>query len=141
MRAVPVIPARIPVAEEEVLDRDPGRLSRRHGDFDAFFGLDRLMDAVAPFAAFGQSSGELVDDHDFPVANDVLPVQMVIAVDLDRPLDVLIQVDQADTAEQLRLGNRPQELTAGRSQFGLLGVVIVVVVFVLDELGACSAAH
>ena len=43
------------VAEEEVLHGDPRRLAGGHGDLDALLGLDGLVDAVAPLAAFGQA--------------------------------------------------------------------------------------
>ena len=52
--------------------------------FDPFFGFDRLMNAVPPLAAFGEAAGELVDDHDLAVADDVLPVEEHLARDLDR---------------------------------------------------------
>ena len=89
------------VAQEEVLHRDPRRLAGGHGHLDALLGLDGLMDAVAPFAAFGQPAGELVDDHDLAVADHVLPVEMILAVDQDRPLDVLVDVDHADGVHRL----------------------------------------
>ena len=58
--------------------------------FDAFLGLDRLVNARPPLAAFGQAAGELVDDHDLAVADHVLPVEKHLAADFDRPLDVLV---------------------------------------------------
>ena len=58
---------------------------------------------------------------------------VIVAGDLDRPLRVLVQIDQADGPEEFRLGQRPQQLPAGRGQFDLLVVVVVFVVLVLFE--------
>ena len=90
------------VAEEEVLHGDPRGLAGGDGDLDALLGLDGLVDAVAPLAALGQPAGELVDDHDLAVADHVLPVEVVLAVDQDRPLDVLVDVDHADGVQRRR---------------------------------------
>ena len=95
------------VAEEEVLDRDPGGLAGGHGDLDALLGLDRLVQALAPLAAFGQTAGELVDDHDLAVADDVLPVELVLPLHEDRALDVAIDVDHAHGVQFRRLVQRP----------------------------------
>ena len=121
------------VAEEEVLHGDPRRLAGLHGDFDALLGLDGLVDAVAPFAALGQPAGELVDDHDLAVADDVLPVEMVLAIDQDRPLDVLVDVDHADGVHLRRLGQQADLLPALARQLHGLLLVVVLVVLVLDE--------
>jgi hypothetical protein len=91
------------------------------------------MDAVAPFAALGEAARVLVHNDDLAVLHHVLPVEQEVAFDLDRPLDVLIQVDQADRGEQIGLGQRADELAAGRGQLDLLVVVLVFVVFVLGE--------
>ena len=100
------------VAEEEVLHGDPGRLAGLDGDFDALLRLDGLVDAVSPFAALRQPAGKLVDDHDFAVANDVLAIEMVLAIDQDRPLDVLVNVDHAHGVHLLRLGQQADFLAA-----------------------------
>ena len=68
--------------------------------------LDRLVDALAPLAAFGQPAGILVDDDHFAVADDELPVARVLAIDHDRLLDVAVDVDHADGVQALRLGQR-----------------------------------
>ena len=94
------------VAEEEVLDGHAGRLPGGHGDLDPFLGLDRLVHALAPLAAFGQPAGELVDDHHLAVADDELPVARVLAIDHDRLLDVVVDVDHADGVHGLRLGQQ-----------------------------------
>ena len=122
------------VAEEEVLDGDPRRLAGCHGHLDALLGLDGLVDAVAPLAPLGQPAGELVDDHDLAVADDVLAVEVVLALDHDRPLDVLVDVDHADGVHGRRLGQHADLLPALAGQLGLLLLVVVLVVVVLDEL-------
>ena len=90
---------------------------------------------LAPLAAFGQAAGEFVDDHDLAVANDVLPVEKVLAVDLDRPLDVLVDVDHAHAGPSPRAWaacatcRRPSAVSST-----VLLLVIVFVVLVFDEL-------
>ena len=44
--------AEVFVAQEQILDRDAGGLAGGDGDFQSLFGLDRLMDPIAPLAAF-----------------------------------------------------------------------------------------
>ncbi len=94
----------IAVTEEQVLDGNAGGLPGRNCDFDLLLGLDRLVNPIPPLAAFRQPSGELVDDHDFPVADDVLPIQVVIAVYPNRPLHVLVQIHQAHGAAAVPAG-------------------------------------
>ena len=40
------------VTQEEVLNGDSRRLSGVDGNFNAFFGFNRLMNALAPFSTF-----------------------------------------------------------------------------------------
>jgi hypothetical protein len=49
---------------EEVLQRDGGEGLRFFLDFDAFLGLDGLVQAVAPLAAFHFAAREFIDDDD-----------------------------------------------------------------------------
>jgi len=76
--------------------------------FDALLGLDRLVQALAPLAALGQTAGELVDDHDLAVADDVLPVEFVLALDEDRTFDVTIHIDHAHRVQFRRLVEGPR---------------------------------
>ena len=62
VEAVPVMPDELLVHAEVVLERD-----RREGlvlllDPHALLGLDRLVQTLAPAAAFEDAAGELVDD-------------------------------------------------------------------------------
>src|SRR5262249_47411247 len=82
---------------EIVLHRDARRLAALDADFDAFLrGLDGLVQAGAPFAALGRAAGELVDDHHFAVAHDILAIAEELALDLDRALDVLVDGEHPD---------------------------------------------
>ena len=75
-------------------------------DLHAFLGFDGLVQAVGPAAAGHQAAGELVDDDDLAVLDDVLDVALVERMRLDGGFDVVLQVpvfgvgDVAD-AEQL----------------------------------------
>ena len=52
------------VEPEQVLEGDRRERLILAADFDAFFGFDRLMNAVGVAAAVHQAAGELVDDDD-----------------------------------------------------------------------------
>ena len=60
-------------------------------DLDAFFGLNRLVQAIGPAAARHHASGEFVDDDDFAVFDHVFDVSAIERVRLDRGLDVMLQ--------------------------------------------------
>lgn len=83
---------------------------------------------------FGQSAGELVDDHDLAVVDHVLPVEDELPLHLDRPLDVAVDVEHADRVHRLRLGKHADLLPAFAGQFHALLVVVVFVILVLDKL-------
>ena len=61
-------------------------------DLDAFFGFNRLVQAIGPAAARHQAAGELVDDDDFAVFHHILDIAPVERVRLDRGLDVVLEV-------------------------------------------------
>ena len=52
-------------------------------DADAFFCLDGLVESVGPAAAGHEAAGELVDDDDFSVFDDVFDIALVEVVGLD----------------------------------------------------------
>ena len=122
------------VAQEEVLYRDSSRLAGRHRNLDTLLGLDGLVNAVAPFSPFGQPAGELIDDHDFAVAHHVLAFEEILAIDDDRLLDVLVDVDHAHRVERRRLLHHADFLPPLFGQLSLLLLVLVLVIVVLDEL-------
>ena len=67
------------VHAEVVLEGDGGEGLVFLADGDAFLGFDGLMEAVGPAAAGHEAAGELVDDDDFAVFDDVLDVALVEA--------------------------------------------------------------
>ncbi len=62
------------VQAEVVLQRDRGERLVLGLDLDAFLGLDRLVHALVVAAARQDAAGELVDDDDLAVADDVVLV-------------------------------------------------------------------
>ena len=93
------------VQPEVVLERD-----RREGpglalDAQALLRLDRLVEALAPAAARHLAPGELVDDDDLAVLDDVVPVTLVQRVRLERGVEVpgepRVRVVQVRDAEEL----------------------------------------
>ena len=67
------------VHAEQVLEGDRGERLVLALDRHAFLRLDRLVQAVGPAAARQGAAGELVDDDDFAVADDVVDVALVDA--------------------------------------------------------------
>ena len=67
------------------------------------------MQAIGPAAAGHQAAGELVDDDDFAVFDDVFDIALVEVVRLDGDLDVVLEVpvfgvgDVADAEEAFDL--------------------------------------
>ncbi len=72
---------------EEVLQRDRGQRLVFFLDPHPFFGLDRLVQAVAPVAPRHQAAREVVDDDDLAVHRDVVHVALVKVVGLQRVVD------------------------------------------------------
>jgi hypothetical protein len=77
------------VEAEIILDGDGGQRLGLAVDLHAFLGLDRLMQTVAPAAPRHFAAGELVDDEDFVVLDDVFDVFLVEAVGLEELRDVV----------------------------------------------------
>ncbi len=97
------------VHAEVVLEGDGGEGLVFLADGDAFLGFDGLMEAVGPAAAGHEAAGELVDDDDFALFDDVLDVALVEGVGLDGDFDVVLEVpvfgvgDVADAEEPFDL--------------------------------------
>ncbi len=70
----------------------------------AFLGLDRLVQAVAPVPAGHQAAGELVDDDDLAVLDDVVHVALVEVVGLERVVDQVRPFHVAGRVEALDAG-------------------------------------
>ena len=96
------------VQAEVVLERDRGQRHALALDAQALLGLDRLVEALAPAAAGHLAAGELVDDDDLAVLDDVVAVALVEGVRAQRLLEVageprvgVVQVVDAEEALDL----------------------------------------
>ena len=93
------------VQPEVVLERDRGEGHALALDAQALLGLDRLVEALAPAPAGHLAAGELVDDDDLAVLDDVVAVALVERVGPERLLEVAgearVGVVQVLDAEQL----------------------------------------
>ncbi len=76
------------VHAEVVLQGDRGQRLVFGLDFDALFRLDRLVQALIEAPAVEDASGELVDDDDLAVADDVVLVPVKEFLDLDGVVQV-----------------------------------------------------
>ena len=77
-------PGELVVHAEVVLQRDRGEGLVLLLDLHAFFGLDRLVDALAPAPALEDAAGELVDDLHLAAGDDVVLVALVQLLGLQR---------------------------------------------------------
>ena len=127
-------PSQMFETEKEILNRDSTGLPRRDGNFNPFFGFDRLMNAVAPFSAFSQTAGKLVDNHDFAVPNDILLIKFIFTVDFNGALYIFVDVEKAGRCHLVRFRKLSCFQTSFSRQFDRLLFVVVFVVFVFDEL-------
>ena len=73
------------VEAEVVLEGDRGERHRLALDAQALLGLDGLVEALRPAAAGHLAAGELVDDDDLAVLDDVVAVALVERVGLAAP--------------------------------------------------------
>ena len=95
------------VEPEVVLEGDRGQRHRLALDAQALLGLDRLVQTVRPAPAGHLAAGELVDDDDLAVLDDVVAVALVQRVRAQRLLEVArqarVRVDVVEVldAEQL----------------------------------------
>jgi hypothetical protein len=94
-------PGELLVEAEVVLKSD-----RRQGDVlladgDALLGLDRLVEALRPAPALHDATGELVDDLDLTVLDDVVDVLLVERVRLQRLDQVVDELGVARVVEVL----------------------------------------
>ena len=114
------------VAEEEVLDRHPRGGDRLQGDLELLLGLDRLVQAVLPLAAGHHTAGELVDDDDLAVDDDVVAVAEVGDLAAEGTLDVLVEAVDGERDERRMAGDRLDLAAAGGVELGLaLGRVVL----------------
>ena len=95
------------VEAEIVLEGDGGQRHVLGLDLDAFLGLQRLMQPFRIAAARHHAAGELVDDDDLAVADDVVLVAREQLVGLQRLLDVMDQRGIGGLVERA-LGQQPR---------------------------------
>ena len=84
------------VAQEVILNGHAGGVAGGDGHWHVFLGFDRLMQTVAPLAAFGQPAGEFIDNHNFAVADHVVTIENERNVGPQRPFDGIVQREHAD---------------------------------------------
>ena len=131
------------VEAEVVLERD-----RREGDVlladgDALLRLDCLVEPLRPAPAFHDASGELVDDLDLAVLDDVVDVALVERLGLHRLVEVVDELRVPRVVEVLdpeRALDSVDSRLARRDGLELLVELVVGVVFgtllpLGDELG------
>jgi hypothetical protein len=96
--------AELVVEPEVVLQRDRRKRLVLLLDLDAFLGLDRLVHTLVVAAAVQDAAGELVDDEDLAVHDDVvlvaleqlLGLECVVEVADERRVDGLVEVVDAE---------------------------------------------
>ena len=76
------------VEPEVVLEGDRGHGHALALDAEPLLGLDRLVEALAPAATGHLAPGELVDDHDLAVLDDVVAIALVEGVRPERLLEM-----------------------------------------------------
>ena len=92
-------PGELLVQAEVVLERDRRERDVLLADADALLRLDRLVQALAPAAALHDAAGELVDDLDLALLDDVVDVALVQRLRLERLHQVVHEEDVARVVE------------------------------------------
>ena len=87
------------VQAEVVLERDRRERDVLLADAHALLRLDRLVEALAPAPAFHDAAGELVDDLDLVLLDDVVDVALVERLRLERLHEVVHETDVARVVE------------------------------------------
>ena len=108
------------VHAEIVLEGDGGQRLVLRLDRHMFLGFQRLVQAFRIAAAGHHAAGELVDDDDLAIADDVVLVALEQAMRLQRVVDVVDDGDVLDVVERLAL-----QVAGGAQQvLQLLGAVL-----------------
>ena len=91
------------VHPEIVLEGDRGQRLVFRLDLDVLLGFQRLVQAFGIAAALHHAAGELVDDDDFVVADDVVLVAVEQRMRAQRLVDVVDDRDVLDVVERIAL--------------------------------------
>ena len=94
-------PGELLVEAEVVLERDRRERDVLLLDRHALLGLDRLVEALRPAAAFHDPARELVDDLDLAVLDDVVDVALEERLRLQRLVQVVHELHVAGVVEVL----------------------------------------
>ena len=121
------------VHTEVVLEGDSRQGLALGGDGDALFGLNSLVQTIIEAAAVHQTSGELINDDDLAVLDDVVGVAVHNAAGLDGTVNIMAQrhivgVGQVIHVEE-RLGLLDARLGQGRGLALFVHNVIAVDLF------------
>ena len=122
------------VEPEIVLEGDRGERLVLGLDLDVLLGLERLMQAFRIAAPLHHAAGELVDDDDLVVLDDVVAVALEQRVRAERLLDVVDDGDVLDVVKRLALEHAGfgeqllDMLVAGLGQGDDAGLLVEVVV-------------
>ena len=127
--------AELLVEAEVVLQRDRRERLVLLLDRDALLRLDRLVQALAPAAAFHDAAGELVDDLHLAVLDDVVDVALVERLRLQRLDQVVDELHVARAVEVVDLERALDLLDPGLARRdGLVLLVVEVVVLAREHL-------
>ena len=133
-------PGELLVEAEVVLQRDRRERDVLLADRDTLLRLDRLVEALAPAAAFHDPAGVLVDDLDLAVLHDVVDVALVERLRLERLRQVVDELDVARVVEVVD-PERALDLVERRLRRGDGLELLVVEVVRARELGLVLALH
>ncbi len=132
-------PCQLLVLAEVVLQRDGGQRLVLFLDVDALFGLDRLVQALRVAPAFEDPTGELVDDLDLAVGDQVVDVPVVERLGAQRLLQM---VDEVDGGVVVHVLDAEDLLDPGHALLGgedlalaLVDLVVLVLAQPLDDPG------
>ncbi len=127
---------------EEVLDGNGGHGLGFFLDRDVLLGLAGLVETVGPLPADHEASGELVDDDDLAVLDDVVLVALVDDVGAEGLLDEVGAVHVGPDVEAADLGFVLGDLDAVVGQADALAFELDdVELFVADGLGFVLGQH
>ena len=122
------------VEAEVVLERDRRERDVLLLDLEAFLRLDRLVQALAPAAAFHDPAGVLVDDLDLAVLDHVVDVALVERLRLQRLREVVDELDVPRVVEVVDLERALDLLDRVLARRDRLELLVVDEVAALREL-------